>query len=136
MKRLFFGLAGVSLLFPILLYAQSSGTVNLSGPSTGGSTITPATINSAVNTALQAKQDYNGNASGTSVTSNSITNTLTTWMSYLSGTGNPNRMLIQPTAASTSTDNPNLNSIRTATHSGGMPGYVVANQRAATTAPA
>lgn len=42
---------------PVVAFGQTSGSLSLSGPSTGGSLVTPATINAAVNAALAAKAD-------------------------------------------------------------------------------
>jgi hypothetical protein len=49
---------------------------------------------------------------------------------------NLTNIIVEPTAPSTSTDNPNINSIRSATQTGGTPGFVVANGRFFTTVSA
>jgi hypothetical protein len=106
-------LIGLFAFVPISGHAQSPGTVFLSGPSTGGLTIVPSDVNTAVNAALVQKADaanpvisgtltaniltitgnstFNGNVNATNGFLTSGSNTTTNAFLFLNGTGSSQR---------------------------------------------
>ena len=92
MRRL---VLAAALLIPCVASAQNPvfQSLTTSGPATIGGTLGvtgPATIGGT----LGVTGNITGPASSATVTAGGITNTLATWMSYLTGTANPNPMAV------------------------------------------
>jgi fibronectin-binding autotransporter adhesin len=78
-----------SLLFSMSAYGQTQDPVPAAPIATGVTWTPPQWLQ-----AWGTKQDVGGSVTTSTVTGNSVTNTLATWMSYLAGIVNPNPVLL------------------------------------------